>query len=595
MSKHWSVEPQNLIEDFDETRKAHAPTLKEARTWTSRYVNRPAVIGRDGAGTSVLTSDAVRDLGYNSQAKVFRAVLAQVARPLRARVEPTGADWDTTRACRSVAPVLDAIFQQAGFRRTAAWICEWALPCPDVVAVWENDRVSGKRICSRLDPFNTFYGLNRDELKTYRAYSRRWLKEAFCKDGTPEAQAKREAIDRLPDWKPESIAGATLPEIFKGEDLVGVYEAWLAPLSTGSPGRHVMMASKNLKLCNDEWKIEIPAVSMQWAQGLYGASDGAPLARRLGPLQALEDRMHLQRNDVLEGQVPFLENVQDGQRFSDVAFRSIAPNKDGTFPAVKVPPGVPPDLKNEIDDVRTSMQGLAGISEEVTEGTVPSQITSGIGISNYVAVGNQSLSQQHLSYQQMHIDSARINILLGPPPSQDDDKLSAQVDWALLQLPATAFTVSYEVVNELTQHLPYRLDLLDKLFERQAITLDEYLAHVDDGDVEAVITRLNAERDYIEWQIDECLDLGKVHPPVPFQDPKRLSKSAAEAWMRTQTQKVKPPKAHLDALWVLQEQAQEAATSIEAPAPITAATPDAAGALTPDPGAASANATLNPL
>lgn len=458
--------------------------------------------------------------------------------------------------------------------------------CADAVLLWEDDRLSGRRVCVALDPFNTFVSSQRDEITTYRPYSRRWLKAVFAPDATPEHEALREKIDELDAYEPQPIAKAMMPELFKNEDLVGGWEGYLAPLSDAAPGAHALVFSNGLELVPvEKWDKDLPITSMQWSEGLMGPSDGVPLGRRVGPLQAYENRLHLQRNDIIEGLVPRLKNAQDGQRLNDAPYGTIAQNKDGTYPEVVTPPGVPPDLATDVEDSRKSQHRITGLSEETTEGIVPSSITSGIGIANYVAVINQSLSQQHGGWQQMHKDSVRINLMLGPPPAKGDDALSAQIDWELLQKTSTAYVVSFDVVNELVNHLPYRLELVEKLFEKQAIGLDEYLLHMKDGNIDALMIRLQAERNYIEFQIDEALDRQRIESPVPFQDAKKLAKSAADAWMAARAAKVRPPQAALDALFLLQAQAAEAAGS---PAPAPGAAPPASPAAPADPNAAPA-------
>lgn len=503
---------------------------------------------------------------------------------MKAVVEPTTPDWKVSRSCRGVAPVIDGIFQMAGFHKKARATLERAMYCADAVLLWEDDLLSGKRSCVALDPFNTFVGSQRDEITTYRPRSRRWLKAALAPNDTPEHTALREQIDNLEDYAPQPIAKAMMPELFKNEDLVGTWEAYLAPLGTSAPGAYTMVAEGLILVPLKPWEKGLPITSMQWSEGLMGPSDGIPLGRRVGPLQAYENRLHLQRNDIIEGLIPRLKNAQDGQQLNDAPYGTIAANKDGTFPEVVTPPGVPTDLATDIEDSRKSQHRITGLSEETTEGTVPAGITSGIGIANYVAVINQSLSQQHQGWQGMHTDSVRINLMLGPPRDKGDDALSAQVDWDLLALPSTAYIVSFDVVNELVNHLPYRLELIEKVFEKQAIGLDEYLLHMKDGNIDQLMNRLQAERNYIEFQIDQALDHQTIESPVPFQDAKKLAKAAGDAWMAARAAKVRPPIAALDALFLLQAQASEAAGSPAPDAPV----PPGPAAIPLDPNAAPA-------
>ncbi len=210
-------------------------------------------------------------------------------------------------------------------------------------------------------------------------------------------------------------------------------------------------------------------------------------------------------------------------------------------------------MQEHIVDIRETMHRSSGINEETAEGTVPDALKSGIAISNYVKVINQRLSQQHLGYQEdLWNQSARVNVALGPPKGKADDALSAQIDWDLLGLPSTAYKLSYEVVNDAVDHLPFRLDTISYLQTTGAIEVGEMLAHIEDGDLAAIEQRLNAERNYIEFQVSRALDDGEVEPPVPFQDPKKLAKSAGEAWLMAKASKVKPPRAHMDALYRLQ-------------------------------------------
>lgn len=598
---HWSTVPHRLIESHNAVKKARHRLLKEARTNLALFHNRPGTLTEGPGGVQVYDDEGLRELGFSTLAECFRGGLSQLARALKPKVSPLGIDWKTDRATQGLAPLLDGIFSSTQFRKRAAKAVEEAMSCAEGHVLIEDDPLKGGRVATNLDPMETFVTSTRDEVTTVRPRSRRWLKAVYAKGDEPKDLNLRDAIDRLPDYKPEPITGVTAHEAFAEEDLVAVYEGYLAPIGDGelAPGRHVIQLEGSFDvgfgkgvLVSDEWNKLLPVVSFCWEEGPRGASDGKPLGRTLAPLQAIEKELHRKRQDVIDYYVPAVENAPEGYETNDIPFKLLPPGEDGKSITVKYPPGPGPAIAEYVQDVRETQHRASGISEEAAEGTAPTQLKSGIALSNWVAIVNQRLSQQHLGYQEMWLQAARIHVALGPPVGKADDPLSVQVDWELLQLPVTAYTLSFEVVNDVVNHLPFRLDLLEKLQQQGAISLEKMLSHIEDGNVDAVLAELNSEQSYIDHQLDKAIDEGIVEPPVPFQDKAKLADAAAKAWMRLRAAKVKPPRQHLEALRILQRLAagpgpgaQPVASLGVSPAPTNALPAPGAGTpLPPAPG-----------
>jgi hypothetical protein len=583
-SDHWSVEPKNLIAHHNKVKGARVAQIREGTTYAAMYHARPSMLNEAAGGLKVYDQRGIKELGFNTLAECFQGGLSQVARPLKAKVTDVSTDWKVGRATRGLAPVIDAIMEGAKFRKKAARMVETSLAWAEGHAVWEDDALSGARVCWNLDPSETFIASTRDEATTVRPRARRWLK-AWAAKGEKKAEIEY-AIDKLPDYKPDDITGVDAPGAFSAEDNVAVYEAWLTPLGPDAPGRHVIQLADDFVLVDEPWTIPmLPLVSYRWREGMRGPSDGQPLGRTLAPLQAIETAMHRKKDDAVAGQVPHVENSDDGrQPFSDSPYSVLKANKDKTYPKVVYPPGGPPEITDYIQDIRETAHRATGISEETAEGTVPANLESGIGIANYVAVINQRLSQPHAEYHDTWTDSARINVALGPPKGSGDNKLSAQVDWDLLKLPQSAYTVAFQVVNAAVQEIAFRIDLLFQMHKLGKIDTGELLARIEDANINAVESRLNAERDFIEFQIGRALDDAVIESPVPFQDPTKLAKSAAEAWMRARSGKVKPPRAEMDALFRLQQLAAGPGPKTDVPVPGGALPPVAGGGTLPPAG-----------
>jgi hypothetical protein len=577
---HWSIEPWRLSEHHEAVRSSRQRPLKEARTYLAAFHNRPGALNEAG-GTQIYSEEGLQELGFNSLAECFRGGLSQLGRALKAKVVPLGIDWKSDRATENLGPVMDGIMQATRFRKKAVKAVEEAMSCPEGHIVWEDDPLSGGRTATNLDPLGTFVTTTRDEVTFDRPRSRRWLKAVYARGNEPEAVNLRDAIDKLPDYKPEPITGVTAHEAFQHEDLVATVEGYLAPIGDGSvaPGRHVVQLPGTALdighgkgvLVNDVWNKILPTVHFQWEEGHRGASDGKPLGRTLAPMHFIEKELHHKRQDAIDMCVPAVENAPEGYEHDDIPFKFLPPGDDPDRPiTVKFPPGGAPEVKEYIDDVRETQHRAAGISEEASEGTAPTQIKSGIGLANWVAIVNQRLSLQHTNYQDLWTQSARVNVALGPPAGKADDALSSQIDWALLQLPVTTYTIGFEVVADLINHLPFKLDLLEKLKEMNEIDASEMLAHIEDGNVTAVLARVNAERNYIEYQLDQAIDEGIVEPPVSFQDKAKLAKAAGQAWFQHRAAKVRPPRQNMEALRILQRLAAGPAPQGVPVAPVNA-------------------------
>lgn len=586
--KSEGSQPGLLLRDFEETRAARSNSLTEARTYASMLFLRPGQAFKLGADIMIYSPEGLRELGFNSMAEACFGALAQVARPLKSKVVPVGGTWKQKRTCEGMGQLIDGNHAASGFNAIAAKLtldCMWA---PEGFAVWEDDGKSNQR-CYRLDPLESFMSSDRKEFVTRRSIQRREVLAKYAKDND-ELKAR---IADLPPWQPDYVPGAEEQDTFGTEDKIAVYEGWQEGINGYDKGKHVVALAEDCVLIDEEWTTPVPIVSMHWIEGLRSVSDSAPLGRQIAPLMAIENQGHMKVQDAIAGSVVLVKGRAD-PKLSDVNYQFIKedPNDPdiGTV-TVEVPKVVSEDVRNHIKDVKDTITRLTGISEQAQTGDPPPQYKSGVALEAYIGILNKRLSNQHHAYKAMYDLSARIQITRGPFVWKDSGKVAeadgtdviAQISWADVRMPEDAYRISFDAISDLPNHIPNKAELFQiakDLGLRDAIDL---IANLNTPDFQREAQRIAAPKNYIEFQISQALDDGVIEPPNDMQDRAEVAKRASEAWQSARCSKVKPPRAHMDALLVFWHLAA-AQPGPEAPAPAGPTTPAAeAGAITPTP------------
>jgi hypothetical protein len=551
---HWIDEPECLPERLKDKRDAARAMLTEARTYTQMYYDVPASIA-DDPSAKILDTKGMRELGWNLVAEMVRAAKAQIVKPLTAVVVPVGGNWEQKLACRSLGQVIDAVLDQVEFTKVAEQLVVDGMLVPSGGHVLLECHPRTKDIgFERLEPTEVFFTLDRTEVLFTRFPTRRQAKARYAgKD-----KQLRKWIDELPAAEPEHIVGVDSAGQFKAEDLIKVEEGYALPVGD-EPGKHVVVIGKRVFIDEDLTEKELPVLpiaSFVWDSGHRGDTDGKPLARSIAGQHSWLQELIWKMYDSLAGAVPWVENAPEDWEPSDVPHQRVPAGLDGQPVKVHFPQGISQDVRSFTQDIQAGAARATGISEQSSESAVPASLTTGLAIANWKSVTNEGVAPQHRKYDALWSQAGKICLALMQRFWGNDRKARQkavgsdvinQIDFSSITLPEAGVQLSFDVVSGLGQRIPQKVQLLELAHQKGLIGVGKYFQLLGLPDFKAASKRFTAPDDFIEYQISQALDHGKVVAPCEFQDAAALAREAGNAWQAARVQSLPPAKGHLEA------------------------------------------------
>ncbi len=547
----WIADPTQLRRHMNRVKDANRAITQEGATYLALNYNRPAVTLSKSAGGGIIGFDALADLGFNVLAEAIRAGKSQIVQPLQPRVSPIGGTWDSLRACEGLGQVIDGVFDLCRFTRLAGKLVVHGSLCGEGYGIVDVDPIKKDFTCSRLDPLETFFNSDRTEVVTTRMISRRRALALYGKDDAVAA-----AIRACPRYTPDVLTEVDYDGQWGAEDNIAFYCAWAEPIGN-EKGRHTIQLGDpdGMLLVNREWKYPLPVFSFQWDEGHRGENDSKPLGRTIAPMHYWLNKMVRKMHDALKAAVPIVVGETD-PNWSDVPYQFIKVKPGEKPPTIEVPKTVSQDVRQAITDLREQIYRETGLSEEAAAGAAPPQYKSGVALSTWRKVVNESLNQQHQAYENVWTQAARIIVAMAPDVyktkkargSARGTEVIQQIDFSKVNLPEDSYSVSFDVVSDLPKHLPEKLELMGFMEEKGWVDGDEVLTHINVVDFRAAAKRRAGPRALIETQISHAINDGELIPPSEMQDFAKLAELAGQAYQSAMAQFIKPPRRNMQAL-----------------------------------------------
>jgi hypothetical protein len=552
----WLTNPDLLSDAIKARRSAATPSLTEGRTYQGQYFAIPAEISEGAASDQILDEKGLRRLGFNVVHDLLSTAVRQICKPLKAVVAPIGGDYARKQACEAFGLVLDGGFEAENFSElaTQSVLDAACYPTGGHVLV-EVDPLTNDPVDEPLDPGEVFFNYDRTEVVFTRFMTRRKARARFA-GKKPELL---ELIKKLPAAKPKHVVGGDYMSQFTAEDLVAVEYGYALPCGD-EPGREVIKLGETVVVDKTHEEMAyLPVASMVWSRGRHGTYDGKPMLRSVAGGQSWLTELIYKLHDSLSGAVPWVMGGDPEWQPTDVPFQRPPADDQGRYPDVKFPPGVSGDVRQAITDLTAMMGRATGVSDQSVEGAPPASLKSGIALANWKSIVNEALSPQHRAWDQLWTQVARIKVSLGAkawntPKARAKASNSAileGIDFAKLKLPEDGYSLSFDVVSALGQHLPMRVELTELALGKGVIDVARYFQQLDIPDWRSIVKRLSGPRDLLELQIATALSKGVVMPPAEFQDPAVVAKEAGDAWCEAMASKPRPKKECLNALRVL--------------------------------------------
>lgn len=546
MDKTWVDEPQLLHTTGVRLEREHSSRFVIDKNYLRLYFQRPSSVIPDPDRPWREMQAAYRfDLqGYNLMRRQVDGALALLCRPLRPRVDPTNAEFETQRGCEKITQFLDGLFDGVEFMAKATEAMRDGALTTVGGLKWAIDDETGDYSCERVDPLSLLWSLDegREPLHMYQIspVPRLKLRELFPKH--------RREIEDLPAWQREMIVGVE-PAGVRQNESVRVTEGWRLKIGN-TAGRHVI-ACHDLVLLDEEWPFEFfPIAFASWAED-FRQFGGVPLARTVAPYHQIQNRCARKVHDSLNGAVPILmvHEDDDDHTLTDAAFQRVV-WRGARPPQITPSNPVSQQLLDYVRDMPNECAAETGISLQASAGMRPAGLNSAPAQREWMDIVSTRLVCQQAKWEQLWRNSARIAIGLAQAAQKKPSvfrKVTAgnvleEIRWRDIKLDPKDYRVRYDLSSALSLTVSGRLEQLAELKANGAIDQAEYLRQMNMPDVERAADQANAPRDLIERQIDQCLNDGTPAMPMALQNMDDLIRAATAAYQRAEVAGTYPAK-----------------------------------------------------
>lgn len=345
----------------------------------------------------------------------------------------------------------------------------------------------------------------------------------------------------------ESPASSLSPDEYlpsRKEDLVEVFEGWRLPTKKGkNDGFYIRVAGKAL-LEFDPWTYDcFPITPIRYNNLLYGFW-GRGIAENLTGLQLELNKNLIKRQKILD--LLAVPRVYTKNRKSKATVTNkVGGVYHGDAPVIYAPRTVPPEIDGYIESLWQRGHLLEGISPSEAMGTVPSGLTSGVGIREYDAVVDGKFALIHQAYQSAWMEGAKWVRLLGEEihsefprwkPTGSYDQYSIEtVDWESLT-EKDDYVLRCMPASSLPTHPGARQQKVIDLAQSGLITdPSTALRLLDFPDLQEHMALDRAQSDYLDWVVEQMLDEGLMQVPEPFHDHQLAMKRVQAAYNRAVT------------------------------------------------------------
>lgn len=310
------------------------------------------------------------------------------------------------------------------------------------------------------------------------------------------------------------------------DDPVTLVEVWKRP-EEGRPGRHVIALS-NVALRDELWKWAPPFAFFRWGDtpiGFFGqgaVEEALPVQLELNWLaQKLQRLLHFATS------VIFREKNSAMGRITNEDFAIY--DYTGQPPQFLNIQAAGPELYNHIDRLYSRIYELLGVSMMSATGVKPSGLYSGDALRLYHDVATRRFRHIEQRAAQFFVDSAeqvkdraREIVWRGWGTATTlamGDREVEQITWSDVAMDRDMYVCRVRPVSIVPSEPAGKVDLI-KTLAPLAPQMAQYVAGSLSGipDLEAMVARVNAPRDYAERLVSNIIERGEFEMPLPNAD-----------------------------------------------------------------------------
>src|ERR1043166_652651 len=402
--KSWVDDPAQLEATINRLRQEHAAARSLDKTLLRLYYQRPVTSTADPMRpyAEISTFETLQQLGFGLTREVIDADVAQICRPLQAKVAPQAADFQVQRSCEHLSRLVDGIMDVTEFLQVATRAYKDGELVTAGWVKWFVDAVTAEIKCERVNPLNVDWhyeeGDDPAHLYTVEPVPRHALKARY-----PEYAAK---IEALPAYKVPSLVGVTPPGI-RGGDCVRVNEGWRVKLGD-KPGTK-SVTSGPVVFEHERWPYDFhQLVPCTWDSDHEGIG-GVSLARVLAPYHVWSNMLVRQVYESFMAAVPWLLSYEDSlvDEVSDLPMQLVKWSGDRK-PEVYVPNPVSPQVLQQIQAIRERAFAAAGANPQAAAGSWPRALSSAPAQREWIDIVSVRATQRQRTWERLWRKSARI-------------------------------------------------------------------------------------------------------------------------------------------------------------------------------------------
>ena len=369
-------------------------------------------------------------------------------------------------------------------------------------------------------------------------------------------------IEMFPKYKKEIIAAKSATSDQVGiqqnvADQVCVVESWRLPSSDKSKDGVHCITIPGCVLFKEEWKQNrFPFAHIRWSKRLNGFW-GQGAAEQIQNIQLEINKILwiIQRSIHLAGSFKILNKI--GNKVvtehlnNDIG--AIVEYTD-TPPQYVVPPIVPMELYNQVENLKRAGFERIGISQLSVASQKPAGLNSGAALREYNDIETERFMVLGKAYEKLFLDLAELTIDCAKNLAEAGEEVEVNlpeksfiktIKWKEVDLDKDAFVMKMYPVSTLPTDPAGRLQTITEYMQAGMITPRTGRRLLDFPDLEQIEDLANSREDYLHSIFEKIIEDGEFTPPEPYDDLQLAREMALEYYSQGKNSNVEEEKLEL--------------------------------------------------
>ena len=386
--------------------------------------------------------------------------------------------------------------------------------------------------------------------------------------------------ERFPEYKDSIATSKSVYDDYFGiyqtiADQVLVTESWHLPSgSSANDGLHCITIPGCVLFKEEYKKHNFPFARLQWSKRLngYWGQSGAEQIQNI-QLEINKILWIIQRSIHLAGSFKVFNKIGNKVVREHISndIGAIIEYTD-TPPQYVVPPVVPVEFYNQLENLKRSAYEKLGVSQLSAASQKPAGLNSGAALREYNDIESERFTVLGKHYETFFMDLAMLTIDCTKELFDQDVNLEVKVPgakfinsikWKEVDMEADEYVMKVYPVSSFPNDPAGRLQTITEYMQAGMITPRAGRRLLDFPDLEQIETLANAQEDYIHQCLEAIVDKGDFTPPEPFDDLQLARELALEYYAQgrqngLEEDKLEMIRQYMDQINILEEKAMMA-------------------------------------